>query len=80
MSLTVPDSRLRDPKGETWWKPPTPDFCTKLEPIFCVNCGEPRGYVTTNIPCVLFLCDECFETYGGLPLPEIPEAYVRGGL
>lgn len=45
--------------------------------IYCLNCGKPGGAVTANVPYVLYLCDPCAATHGGLPLPEIPPDLVR---
>ena len=45
--------------------------------IYCINCGRPGGAVTNDLPDVCYLCDACAATHGGLPVPEIPEAFVR---
>lgn len=46
--------------------------------IFCISCHRPGGYVTADAPAVLYLCDPCTTTWGGLPLPAVtPEDAAR---
>lgn len=63
------DGRLRIPRGEKWGKagPLIPQL---WEPVFCY-CGHPGGYVTKNTP-MIYVCLNCFDTYGRLPLPVVP--------
>ena len=69
----LPDSRLQcsmigDVKAEVPCL--QPDGSVKvttltLQPIFCINCGCPKGYVPRGIMAwVAFLCDPCSEKHG----------------
>lgn len=40
------------------------------EPVFCY-CGAPGGHVTLGTP-ILYVCQQCTETLGRLPLPMVP--------
>src|ERR1700680_2509915 len=80
MAETLPDSRLREPKGcviADWplgwsWRMiggrlryARKVIRLELEPIFCVNCGTPEGFVPRGIMSwVCFLCNSCAETHG----------------
>ncbi len=38
------------------------------EPVFCVSCGRPNGFVSLGTP-IIILCQSCQEKYpAGLPL------------
>ena len=70
----LPDARARRSRNERKHR-----LLGWMEEIFCVNCGVSGGMVTkTWAAHVFYLCDLCAETYGRLPVPEIPEAIVRG--
>ena len=45
--------------------------------VFCVNCGANGGAATKDTTHILYLCEGCCEKWGKLPLPEIPESWVR---
>lgn len=50
-----------------------------MSEIFCVNCGTSGGMITQDWAAhVFYLCDECAEVHGRLPLPDL-EPLVRGG-
>lgn len=53
------------------------------ERVFCVNCGVPGGAVAKEwADHVFYLCNDCADARGGLPLPEVPpdvEQRIRGG-
>lgn len=69
-----PDARTQRSVGEKYSQ-----LLGWMERIFCISCGADGGMVTRDsVPHVSYLCNKCFETHGGLPLPEIPEALVRG--
>lgn len=72
----LPDSRLRWRRGTIWHR-----RLGNMSPIFCAHCGTPQGAVTEWWALrVTVLCDDCADRYGRLPLPEIPESLVRGGI
>ena len=48
-----------------------------VELIYCINCGRGGGAVTANVPDVMYLCQSCADTHGGLPAPEIPAELVQ---
>ncbi len=61
------DSRLQRPKM-------TSDGT--LERMYCVSCGAPSGWVTTEVVSIAtYVCLACTATHGPLPLPrlDIPE-------
>lgn len=46
----------------------------KLERMYCLHCGKPGGAVTAGVPAALrndpgliYICDACHDTFGGLP-------------
>lgn len=50
-----------------------------MERVFCANCGCDGGLVTADwSPHVFYICEECFLVHGGVGLPQIPDADVRG--
>jgi hypothetical protein len=50
-----------------------------MEPIYCVNCGVSGGMVTKAWAAHCFyLCDDCVDKHGAIPVPELPESLVRG--
>lgn len=63
------DARLRNPKNEKWGQmgPLSPQL---WEPVFCY-CGAPGGYVTKHTP-FFYVCLNCVDTYGRIPLPLVP--------
>lgn len=75
-ALVLPDSRLRDPKATVMADWPvtvvaadgtetTKTIRLELEPVFCINCGKPNGYVPREIMSfVSWLCMPCAETWG----------------
>lgn len=65
------DGRLKRPIGELHVKAGFGIFKVPswLEPVFC-NCGAKGGFVTKGTPAI-YVCDQCTETIGRLPLPEI---------
>jgi hypothetical protein len=69
MSNVLPDSRLREKIGTVMadWK--LPDGTTirlELEPIYCLNCGKPNGYVPREtMSFVSWLCQPCADKWGG---------------
>ena len=61
------DGRTRENKGQVSHP------LGYMDRVYCVNCGRPGGLVTHDwIEYIFYLCDNCAETYGGLPLPEVP--------
>lgn len=69
----MPDSRSRTSRnevfraGQVWQR------------VFCCNCSADGGLVTKDyVEFISYLCDRCAEKHGGLPMPEINEAIVRG--
>jgi hypothetical protein len=70
----LPDSRPKISRGDKFSK-----VWGWMEKIFCVNCGKDGGVVTRDsIPFVLYLCDDCAQKHGHLPLPVVPDKLVRG--
>ncbi len=44
----------------------------KLERMFCLNCGQPSGWVSSDIPnMAVYVCTACVEKVGELPLPRL---------
>lgn len=44
----------------------------RLEVIYCLNCGKRAGAVTVELPPgVIYICDECEERMGPLPLEAV---------
>ena len=41
------------------------------EPTFCSNCGKEGGHVTVGTP-IIYICQNCHELGGRLPLPMVP--------
>ena len=69
MSLNIlPDSRLKETKAVVLADWPMPDGTAvrmQMEPIYCVNCGRPNGYVPAGVVSwVSWLCLPCAETWG----------------
>lgn len=70
----LPDSRLKDAKETVMGDWELPDPITGLmkkvrlefEPIFCINCGKPNGYVPMHIgmATVTWFCKPCSEKWG----------------
>lgn len=61
------DARLRKPKL-------TSDGT--LEKMFCISCGKPSGWVTSEVVSIAtYVCLACTAANGPLPLPklDIPE-------
>jgi hypothetical protein len=77
----LPDSRLQTPKdcvtydwhhsdrwtfdGFKWMLRPV-IIRLEMEPIFCISCHKPQGWVARNVGMshVHWLCQRCSETYG----------------
>ena len=73
----LPDARLRDPARRKRTEVPGP-FRDLYERVFCVNCGADGGAVTKEWTThIFYLCEGCAKRWGHLPLPEVPEAWVR---
>jgi hypothetical protein len=73
--VLAPDSRLVTPATEY---DPT---LGEVEPVFCCSCSRRQGSVTRDrdlFQYFMCLCDDCFEKFGGLPLPEILEPMRHG--
>lgn len=52
--------------------------CGIMAEVYCVNCGKSGGLITEEWAAhVFYLCDKCAETYGSIPLPEVPEHLLR---
>jgi hypothetical protein len=47
---------------------------------FCVSCGADGGLVSQDMALFIYLCNGCAEKYGGLPLPEVSEEFMRTGV
>lgn len=62
------DGRLKVTKGEVFGSA-GPIKSQLFEPIFCY-CGAPGGHVTKGTP-IIYVCDNCTDTYGKLPFPEL---------
>lgn len=64
----LPDSRLKDPRGVVradWTMPDGRTVRLNMEPIFCINCGKPAGYVPQEVMSfVSWLCEPCAEKWG----------------
>lgn len=71
----MPDARTTRPLGEKAHRDHG-----QMERVYCVNCGADGGWVTKDWAAhVFYLCDACAEIHGTLPVPQIPDALVRGG-
>lgn len=77
---TVEDARVRGNlhpvAGRRVLPELTPD--RRNERIYCVSCHHPGGFVSTDLPGVIFLCDamsacgcDCAGTKGELTLPRL---------
>lgn len=65
------DSRLKTVKGTVSGAAGPFKDRRLWEPVFCWNCGAPGGHVTVGTP-IRYICLNCHEQYGRLPLPLIP--------
>lgn len=65
-SVVLPDSRLRDRmKGVVRGFFRGVGFINWV-PVFCANCGKPKGYVPEdNMDFAFWLCDPCSDKWGG---------------
>jgi hypothetical protein len=45
-------------------------FGSNMEYCFCCSCHKAAALVTSDTP-VIYLCDDCTDKYGGLPLVEV---------
>lgn len=73
----LPDSRLQNQSfGAVMIDWPLGDGShvrTECIPVFCANCGQPRGYVPKdNTTWACWLCQNCAESYG-----EIAGTYLQ---
>ncbi len=60
----LPDSRLNDLRGSVmadWTCPDGKTIRLELQPIFCLVCGKPKGYVPTFMSVASFMCQRCAE-------------------
>lgn len=49
-----------------------------MEECFCVNCGRSGGMISKDWAAhVFYLCNDCVDAHGSLPIPEVPEAVVK---
>jgi hypothetical protein len=71
----LPDSRARELKGLVFSK----DWGCWAQPIYCANCGAPRGYVPEDMTFAFALCDSpCWEQFGHkTEFMAIPDAIAR---
>lgn len=70
----LPDSRLRPCDRSTICGP-----AGIMSRVYCANCGADGGLITEEWALqVFYLCDRCAETYGKLPVSQVPDAVVRG--
>lgn len=53
------------------------DYGERYDLVFCVNCGASGGACTKDTTHILYLCEPCSQKWGKLPLPEVPEEFVR---
>ena len=67
----VPDARARGTEHAT-----RHPVLGVVVAIYCVNCGVDGGYVNEGAPWIVYLCQKCAETYGKLPLPEMPDPRI----
>lgn len=51
-----------------------------MEPIFCSNCGRPKGMISRDWAKYVFaLCDDCVAKHGPPPgVQQIPDEVVEG--
>jgi hypothetical protein len=68
--LVLPDARTDNRKKTK------PGPLGHMYPVYCVNCGADGGLVIAEF--FFYLCEKCAETWGRLPLPEIPPDVARG--
>jgi hypothetical protein len=71
----LPDSRALELKGLVFHK----EWDCWTRPIFCANCGKPRGYVPVDMTFAFALCDSpCWEQFGlKTEFMGIPDAIAR---
>ena len=55
------------------------------EPVFCLSCAKPDGYVTVDLPPGVFsLCGECETTFGVpaemIARPDLNQATYQNGV
>lgn len=43
-----------------------------MDPVFCFSCGKPDGYGVRTSFAIIAICDDCYQKYGGPPLPQLP--------
>ena len=49
----------------------------RFERVFCASCGKSCGAVNAEqVPFIFALCERC-EPYGALPLPQVPQVYIK---
>jgi hypothetical protein len=71
----LPDARLQFRRKRTEIPGPFGKF---YELCFCVNCGRNGGAVTKEwSPHVFYLCQDCADKWGTLPMPQVPDELVR---
>jgi len=68
----VPDTRSKEQRGQIR----TP--LGLASPNYCANCGRQFGFVYVSTIHIFYLCDDCEEQHGILPLPVVDEDYMRG--
>lgn len=39
---------------------------------YCISCHAPSGAYLKNTTNIIYLCDDCYTKYGGLPLKMVP--------
>lgn len=69
----LPDSRIKGVSaGAGGIVRPRKTLDGGLEVIYCLNCGKQAGVVTIELPPgVIYVCDECNERMGPLPLEAV---------
>jgi hypothetical protein len=73
IAKVLPDARARQSRNEKKHR-----LLGWMEEIFCVNCGTSGGMISKAWAAhVFYLCDDCVNTHGRVPVPEIPESLVR---
>ena len=80
VAQTLPDARPKDTAGRRRTIAEKHHHLLGwMEPIYCVNCGVSGGMVAKEWAAHCFyLCDDCVDKHGALPVPELPESLVRG--
>jgi hypothetical protein len=74
VAIDRPDARMRQSVAEKRHK-----LLGWMEQVFCVNCGKEGGMISRDwARHVFYLCDECAITHGTLPVPEVPEGFLKG--